>query len=1055
MQRADGSIIIDTKIDESGFHKGLTSMKNIAINGMAAITAAIGAASTAVLKVGSDFEEGMSKVSAISGATGAELEALSEKAKEMGAKTKFSATEASEAMQYMAMAGWKASDMISGIDGIMNLAAASGEELANVSDIVTDALTAFGLQAKDSAHFADVLAKAASNSNTNVAMMGATFKYAAPLAGSLGYSVEDVAVAIGLMANAGIKGEQAGTALRGMLTRMIKPTDEVADVMNKLNIMITNSDGTVKPFSQTIQELRESFVNLTEEEKAQYAASLAGQEAMSGFLAIVNASEADFDKLTDAISHADGASKEMAETMQDNLKGKMTIFKSSLEGLGISAYEKFEKPMKKAMDSAQQSVNTLSREMSSGKLGKSVDKIADGFGDLIAITADLASKAIPLIVNGFAFLVDHSEALTVALISAGSAMAALKGYNSISKVITGIAKSFQTAQYSIKLFEMANTGATVSQAALNGTLTLGETAVALLTGKIKLSTAAHAAWNAVKLADPTMMIVAGVTALAAGLTALTVHVLSSSDAMRVSTRTIVEAKEAYDELEASKQEMLNTSLKEADDCEYLKQQLDALVDSNGKVREGNEARAKYICGELSEALGYEIKMVDGVIQKYDQVSKELDTYIAKMKASAILEAQAETLKQAEQLYDENADNIAEYNRKITEEQEKLNERMKELRAKGLSDTEIYQDADVLRMKTALDLKEGERQALLDTQKKIEQDQATYYENIGLLQEGSLESLTRINASEIAEYDEQGNRIETSLNERISTTVAQLQSLNQNILEEQDEGKRAQLEQLALEKEATLAALQEELDSQIDAVKGATPEQQQAYMDLAIGRLYALKSQSEKYFGISQEEMDNLIAGLNSKDPEVRAKAKEKAQAIYDGLRSKNDKYSVTGSEIISGIIKGIDNESGVLFNRMAGLANGVLNTFKNRLEIRSPSRKFERVSEFIPDGAAKGVENKKHVFLDSIKEMADEGEKAFKDFANADLTPLEFSIKSEQMRMAATVMAGQGYAEHKSVPSPQTVEYKTYITINSPTALSPSEISQNVEAAMRRSRWKL
>ena len=140
---------------------------------------------------------------------------------------------------------------------------------------------------------------------------------------------------------------------------------------------------------------------------------------------------------------------------------------------------------------------------------------------------------------------------------------------------------------------------------------------------------------------------------------------------------------------------------------------------------------------------------------------------------------------------------------------------------------------------------------------------------------------------------------------------------------------------------------------------------------------------------------------------------------------------------------------------MAGLANGVLNTFKNRLEIRSPSRKFERVSEFIPDGAAKGVENKKHVFLDSIKEMADEGEKAFKDFANADLTPLEFSIKSEQMRMAATVMAGQGYAEHKSVPSPQTVEYKTYITINSPTALSPSEISQNVEAAMRRSRWKL
>lgn len=1035
MPKADESIIIDIKIDESGFRKGLTSMKNIAIKGIAAITAVIREASVAVSRVGSDFEEGMSKVSAVSGATGAELETLSEKAKEMGAKTKFSAIEASEAMQYMATAGWKASDMISGIDGVMNLAAVSGEELADVSNIVTDALTAFGLQAKDSAHFADVLAKAASNSNTNVAMMGATFQYAAPLAGSLGYSVEDVAVAIGLMANAGVKGEQAGTALRGIFTGLIEPTDEAADVMNKLGITIANSDGTVKPFNQTIQELRESFANLTEEEKAQYAASLAGQEAMSGFLAIVNASEADFDKLTDAISHADGASKEMAETMQDNLNGKMTIFKSSLEGLGISAYEKFEKPMKKAMDSAQESVNTLSKEMSSGELGKSVDKIADGFGNLIAVTADLASKAIPLIVNGFAFAVDHGEELTVALAGLAAATIYYKNQTLIANTIAGVSIGLKTA----------GVVATLAYEAAEKALAAG----------LGITAAAQAALNTVMALCPINWTVAAVGALAAGLTALTVHVLSSSDAMRVSTRTIVEAKEAYDELEASKQEMLNTSLKEADDCEYLKQQLDALVDSNGKVREGNEARAKYICGELSEALGYEVEMVDGVIQKYDQVSKELDIYIAKMKASAILEAQAETLKQVEQLYDENADNIAEYNREIAEEQEKLNERMKELRAKGLSDAEIYQDAEVMRMKTVLDLKEGERQGLLDTQKKIEQDQAAYYENIGLLQEGSLESLTQINASEIAEYDEQGNRIETSLNERISTTVAQLQSLNQNILEEQDEGKRAQLEQLALEKEATLAALQEELDSQIDAVKGATPEQQQAYMDLAIGRLYALSSQSEKYFGISQGEMDNLIAGLNSKDPEVRAKAQEKAQAIYDGLRSKDDKYSAVGSDALSGVMKGMDNTYLALCNKVAWIADEITATFRNRLEIRSPSRKFEKASEFIPIGAAKGVENKKRVFLDSIKEMADVGGKAFEGFVDADLTPLEFAVKNEQMRMAATIIAGQGYVEQKSTPSPQPVEYKTYITINSPTALSPSEISQNVEAAMRRSRWKL
>ena len=204
-----GSLTYDTKIDKSGFEKGLNSMKNTsgvvsnAIKvGLTTITTAITGIGTYAIKVGSDFQAGMSKVQSISGATGEEIEKLTEKAKEMGQKTKFSATESAEAFQYMAMAGWKTEDMLDGIEGIMNLAAASGEDLASVSDIVTDALTAFGLQAKDSGHFADVLAKASSNSNTNVGLMGETFKYVAPLAGSMKYSIEDTAVAIGLMANA-------------------------------------------------------------------------------------------------------------------------------------------------------------------------------------------------------------------------------------------------------------------------------------------------------------------------------------------------------------------------------------------------------------------------------------------------------------------------------------------------------------------------------------------------------------------------------------------------------------------------------------------------------------------------------------------------------------------------------------------------------------------------------------------------------------------------------------------------------------------------------------
>lgn len=242
------------------------------------------------IKTYKDFSAQMSAVGAISGATSEEMAILTEKAKEMGAKTSFSASEAGKAFEYMAMAGWKTADMTAGIEGIMNLAAASGEQLGTVSDIVTDALTAFGLQASDSAHFADVLAAASSNSNTNVGMMGYTFKYVAPLAGALKYSIEDVSLAIGLMANAGIKGEQAGTSLRTILTNLSNPGKLTAEAMDKLGISIKNSDGTVKPFMQTLQDLRKSFNGLSEVDKIQFASDIAGADAQSGLLAIVNAS---------------------------------------------------------------------------------------------------------------------------------------------------------------------------------------------------------------------------------------------------------------------------------------------------------------------------------------------------------------------------------------------------------------------------------------------------------------------------------------------------------------------------------------------------------------------------------------------------------------------------------------------------------------------------------------------------------------------------------------------------------------------------------------------
>lgn len=331
---------------------------------------AVAAVTGASIMVGASFEEQMSTVKSISGATGTEFKALTDKAQEMGQKTKFSATEAGQAMEYMGMAGWKASDMIDGVGGIMNLAAASGEDLAMVSDIVTDSLTAFGLKAKDSAHFADILASAATNSNTNVEMMGETFKYAAPVAGALGYSAEDTAVAIGLMANSGIKASQAGTSLRKIFTATTsgievagKAFAEAGKQTGKFHVETVNADGSMRELNEIIVDLRTAFSELTESEKAQEAEAIAGKTAMSGLLAIVNASDSDYQKLTESINNCTGAAEEMAAIRLDNLKGDAELLTSNLESMGIEIYKGLNEPLREVTQSASGFIEKMTTNM--------------------------------------------------------------------------------------------------------------------------------------------------------------------------------------------------------------------------------------------------------------------------------------------------------------------------------------------------------------------------------------------------------------------------------------------------------------------------------------------------------------------------------------------------------------------------------------------------------------------------------------------------------------------------------------------------------------------
>ena len=509
------STSITDKLDAVGEKLTKTGKKMTAL-----VTTPIVGAGTAVVKTAANFESSMSKVSAISGATGDDLDALTEKAKEMGETTKFSASESAEALQYMAMAGWKTNDMVDGLEGIMNLAAASGEDLASTSDIVTDALTAFGLKAEDSSHFADVLASASSNANTNVSMLGESFKYVAPLAGSLGYNVEDVGVALGLMANSGIKAGQAGTSLRSAISGMISPSKDAAAWMDRLGISMTNDDGSMKSLAEVMDMLREKMAPLTQEqidlnyqmeqtpekmmalydgwdqlteeerkyrtevsagidileamseeelksaaqeqlgikltkdrklteeeyykmaqslgfstlnglsesEQAMAASAIFGERAMSGMLAIVNAAPEDYEKLTEAINSADGTAKDMADTMNNNLNGQLTLVKSQIEGVAIKLGNILIPIIKKVVDKISEWVDwfsNLSQEQQKTIL--KIAAIAAAIGPLLIIIG----KVITLIST----VIKVAKALKTVMIAVNAVLAA----NPVLLIVAAIA----------------------------------------------------------------------------------------------------------------------------------------------------------------------------------------------------------------------------------------------------------------------------------------------------------------------------------------------------------------------------------------------------------------------------------------------------------------------------------------------------------------------------------------------------------------------------------------------------------------------------------------
>lgn len=536
----------------------------------------------ACISAGMDFDSQMSTVAAISGATGEEFEILRAKAQEMGATTAFSATESAQAMEYMAMAGWKTTDITNGLAGVMNLAAVSGEDLATTSDIVTDAMTAFGMSADQSTYFADVLAQTATNANTNVGMMGETFKYVAPLAGAMGYNIEDMSAAIGLMANAGIKGSQSGTSLRNIITNLASPTDTVAGAMDDLGISLTDSDGKTKSFGETLSDLRISFADLDEVQKTQYASAIAGKEGMSGLLALINSSDEDFDKLTDSIKNCTGASEKMAEIRLDNLEGDVTLFKSALEGAQIAISDKLTPVLRNLVEKATDWLPTVQ-----DKLLSAIDVVMD-IGKYLAqeltpILSSIGKSVLPIIKD------------------------ALKSAKAIIEQLVPVIKNIW--KFAEPVFKI-----------VVDTIDL---IVEYLPTLLQ---------DVLDFIDPLNLIHKETSQVSEE------YLKMADNANKMS--------EKLDDIKQKNADIGQSVLEEYNHYGDLADRLSTVVDKNGKIKEHCEYTVQQIIDELNPALDTSLEIVDGQLKGYKEIADEIDNIILKKQAESMLEKGQENYDKA-------------------------------------------------------------------------------------------------------------------------------------------------------------------------------------------------------------------------------------------------------------------------------------------------------------------------------------------------------------------------------------------------------------------------
>lgn len=973
--------------NNSGFIAGITTSEKSfdkfkigVIAGTAAITAAVVAAGKAAIDIGSAYEKQMSTVEAISGATAREMDKLSDKAREMGASTQFSAMQAGEAFEFMAMAGWKTTDMLNGLEGIMYAAGASGESLGLVADIITDGLTAFGLAADQSGRFADVLAAASSNANTNIGMMGETFKYVAPVAGSLGYSIEDVALATGLMANAGIKGSQAGTSMRRILLNLIKPSDATANAMDDLGISIANTDGTIKPFNELIGDLRETMGSaavetgkMTAEEQAFYAATIAGAQAVPGLLAIVNAGEDDFNKLSVAIANSEGMARKMSEIRLNNLAGDITLMKSASEELAITAYYAFNDVMRNAVQNATDVIVDMGKTLARPDMQDGINAIGGAAGDLFATVMNAISKILPPLITllgqvskSISFVLNN---LNVIIPVATIFFALWKGVELVHFISNsgGVIKALSTMLTSIvtsTVAKKADIAATTAQAIANGTAT---TAQLLL--------------NAAMNANPVLLLITGVVALTAAITGLVMWIKRDTEEQKLLKKQTEETVESNNKLVDSLNDSAEAYNRNIDSqnaefatTEKLTDRIFELSEAENKSAADKKVLQMRI-DDLNASMGETILMYD---EENDVLMDSSGNILDNTNATKDLIEQRRILAENELLI--------ERERELTKELILLDEQMA-LNVKQQQDLDKAYDEGVIKKKEY----KKQSEALSESLELLETTQQDYTDileiNSVAIEENTAKQieatetqmeLAQLLAETVEEYTEQ----QIATLDELSSTYSSIESAATSMFSTINDEAEYSVKELIENLEHNQKVIEDWADNieylankgidqgLLEELRKAGPESYGLVQTLVDANEDELDRLTEVYANSGEVAVNALSKSLGVSE-DVAREAANLAKTAEDTLSQAITEagFDDIGFDVVNGFTKGINDNVNEAGKAAENLSDSIIDTTKNYLDIHSPSVVFDEIGQNTVLGLIQGIETNTNVAIETVQTL--------------------------------------------------------------------------------------